>query len=784
MSRLLMECNYMKSNNHNPDVSINDLVGSDVEHHSFHPLPLPVLPMPMPVMLNHLHAPPIYHSPEIYWRPGNVIVSPARDEYFITKFLGKGGFAECYSVRTRPCERDFDFAMKIIDKTRVKDVSLSKIYREIRLHGHTDHPNIVKLYKSFEDERHFFLLMELCRDETLLCLINRSEGRGLPEVISAAYMREILSAVQYLLAKRILHRDLKPGNVFIGKNGGVRLGDFGLAIEMEQANPHSFSGTPNYLAPEILNKKGHSEKSEVWALGCTLFCMLTTKPPFETDHLENTYKRIRQNDYSFHKHPYISKTARNFIANCLEPDPILRPTVNQLFYHAWMVQYQNMSRTKSVNDIRHDHTDMPPGGHWSVPMGDMMDLPCLENVMGMQIGDEELPYERRITMAVMNGMNGESVQERAGWIPVAKTRQHRQRALRPKSSIDIRQAVNGYANERNPGGRGTPNNLLAGNPDTGSGRLFTARSQDSGFGSETDMSRMATMDHALHQILHDVNSFLNGKLVAEYGQPPHLFVSKWVDYSNRRGFSCKLLDGTVCVKFNEGSSLSYMKGSNYVTHVSSPFSTLHVKKLETLNNDQALLNQYKILLSYDEYMEKELATNGCGPLQRLDSDGASTATSSTTHSPHASLSPHQPGSSSPCPPNSASPYLIFHSLVSGKYLCMIFNDCTVQVNLMDCRKKVIFWREMVDSQDALLRATDQPEMIPLTAVSVIDNASNTSESFILMPLELFVTRKTMGRSRARVGERVKVNLMKPISEAVSAINPQTFSRKSIYTTEC
>ena len=98
-----------------------------------------------------------------------------------------------------------------------------------------------------------------------------------------------------------------------------------------------------------------------------------------------------------------------------------------------------------------------------------MDLPCLENGMGMQIGDEELPYERRITMAVMNGMNGESVHERgAGWIPVAKTRQHRQRALRPKSSIDIRQAVNGYANERNPGGRGgTPSNLLAGNPDTG-----------------------------------------------------------------------------------------------------------------------------------------------------------------------------------------------------------------------------------------------------------------------------------------------------------------------------
>ncbi|VDM54676.1 unnamed protein product [Angiostrongylus costaricensis] len=123
----------------------------------------------------------------------------------------------------------------------------------------------------------------------------------------------ILSAVRYLLEKNILHRDLKPGNILIGSDEQVKLADFGLAILMQDLNPMSVSGTPNYLAPEILMKRGHSEFSEVWSIGCMLYCMLIGKPPFESESLEETYARIQTGQYSFPTSTKISCEARNLI---------------------------------------------------------------------------------------------------------------------------------------------------------------------------------------------------------------------------------------------------------------------------------------------------------------------------------------------------------------------------------------------------------------------------------------------------------------------------------------
>lgn len=113
------------------------------------------------------------------------------------------------------------------------------------------------------------------------------------------YMKQILSGVQYLHHNRIIHRDLKLGNLFLNDELHVKIGDFGLAarIEYEGERKKTLCGTPNYIAPEILNKKGHSFEVDIWSIGCIMYTLLIGRPPFETNSLKETYTKIKKCDY-------------------------------------------------------------------------------------------------------------------------------------------------------------------------------------------------------------------------------------------------------------------------------------------------------------------------------------------------------------------------------------------------------------------------------------------------------------------------------------------------------
>lgn len=115
------------------------------------------------------------------------------------------------------------------------------------------------------------------------------------------YMRQILSGVQYLHSNSIIHRDLKLGNLFLNDDLHVKIGDFGLAakIEFDGERKKTLCGTPNYIAPEILNKKGHSFEVDIWSIGCIMYTLLIGRPPFESNSLKETYSRIKKCDYRY-----------------------------------------------------------------------------------------------------------------------------------------------------------------------------------------------------------------------------------------------------------------------------------------------------------------------------------------------------------------------------------------------------------------------------------------------------------------------------------------------------
>lgn len=151
--------------------------------------------------------------------------------------------------------------------------------------------------------------------------------KAISEPETRYYMHQILLGVQYLHQKKIIHRDLKLGNLFLNDNLQVKLGDFGLAARIEYDGNEFFNmlvfyhyhyykyskfdililgerkktlcGTPNYIAPEILNKKGHSFEVDIWSTGCIMYTLLIGKPPFETASLKETYSRIKKCDYRY-----------------------------------------------------------------------------------------------------------------------------------------------------------------------------------------------------------------------------------------------------------------------------------------------------------------------------------------------------------------------------------------------------------------------------------------------------------------------------------------------------
>ncbi len=108
--------------------------------------------------------------------------------------------------------------------------------------------------------------------------------------------------MKYLHKNKVIHRDLKLGNLFLNDKLEIKLGDFGLAakLEFENEKRHTVCGTPNYLAPEILsNKEGHSFEVDIWSLGVVLFALVVGKPPFETNEVKMTYDKIRKGIYTF-----------------------------------------------------------------------------------------------------------------------------------------------------------------------------------------------------------------------------------------------------------------------------------------------------------------------------------------------------------------------------------------------------------------------------------------------------------------------------------------------------
>ena len=165
-------------------------------------------------------------------------------------------------------------------------------------------------------------------------------------------LAQIVDAMRYLKNHKVIHRDLKLGNLFLNDKMEVKVGDFGLAakIEYDGERKRTIWGTPNYIAPEVLSSRiGHSFEVDLWSLGVIAYTMLYGRPPFETKDVKMTYKRIKNNNYTFPQHVQVSESSKDFIKCLLRTDPLKRMPLDTLMTHEFFTNYPDLMPVSTLS---------------------------------------------------------------------------------------------------------------------------------------------------------------------------------------------------------------------------------------------------------------------------------------------------------------------------------------------------------------------------------------------------------------------------------------------------
>lgn len=257
-------------------------------------------------------------------------------KYELGRRLGSGSFAKVHVARS--IETGEVVAIKIIDKKKTLDAGMEpRIIREIEaMRRLQHHPNILKIYEVMATKTKIYLVMELAARGELFTGVLRF-GR-VNESAARRYFQQLASALSFCHGDGIAHRDVKPQNLLLDKEGNLKLSDFGLSALSEHRRIdgllHTACGTPAYTAPEIIAQRPYDgAKADAWSCGVFLFVLLAGYIPFDDSNIVAMYRKIHRRDYRFPT--WISKPARTIIFKMLDPNPETRMSVEAVIGTKW-----------------------------------------------------------------------------------------------------------------------------------------------------------------------------------------------------------------------------------------------------------------------------------------------------------------------------------------------------------------------------------------------------------------------------------------------------------------
>lgn len=269
------------------------------------------------------------------------------DYYDFGKLIGRGAYSEVFIARDKA--KNELCAVKVLERSNTEHAKL--IDRELAVLRMLNHQNIVQIYDIFDSARETYVVMEYLAGGELLDMITESDH--LSEKNAKQVIREVLQAVQYLHARGIVHRDVKPENILCVNRAWplrVKLTDFGLSKFVGSAEDgtdrvmRSQCGTAYYLAPEIANNLAYAKPVDLWACGVVLYVMLAGKFPFYGDTDEKFMRRLR-GGVKFPEKEWsgISADAKALVRGLLDPSPASRLTATEALQHRWLVDESDVT---------------------------------------------------------------------------------------------------------------------------------------------------------------------------------------------------------------------------------------------------------------------------------------------------------------------------------------------------------------------------------------------------------------------------------------------------------
>ena len=204
------------------------------------------------------------------------------NRYRITEHIGSGGMADVYEAND--IVANHFVAIKIIKENVVKDErSLKNFMDEIKISSSLKHPNIVKVFNQGVYDSRPYIVIEYFKEQTLMDRLEFYTRFSVKEAVDI--LIQVSDAVSYTHKHGLIHRDIKPQNIFYLSNGTIKLGDFGIATSQKDADER-IVGSAYYLAPEVCEGKSFSVQSDVYALGITLFQLVTGQLPYDSPRVE------------------------------------------------------------------------------------------------------------------------------------------------------------------------------------------------------------------------------------------------------------------------------------------------------------------------------------------------------------------------------------------------------------------------------------------------------------------------------------------------------------------
>ncbi|XP_078440822.1 3-phosphoinositide-dependent protein kinase 2-like isoform X2 [Wolffia australiana] len=303
-------------------------------------------------------------------------------DFQLGKIFGVGSYSKV--VRAKKVDTGKMYALKIMDKkfiTKENKIEYVKLERVVL--DQLEHPGIIRLFFTFQDTYSVYMALESCEGGELFDQITR-KGRLLEDE-ARFYAAEVIDALEYIHSMGIIHRDIKPENLLLTSEGHIKIADFGsvkptrynkITVLTDGTNEKActFVGTAAYIPPEVLNSSPPTFGNDLWALGCTIYQMLTGTAPFKDASEWLIFQRIIARDVKFPDH--FSSEARDLVDKLLDPDPSKRPGAGPGGYAALKlhpffqgIDWKNLRQSSAPKlslDQNADREDDVQDGSWNL----------------------------------------------------------------------------------------------------------------------------------------------------------------------------------------------------------------------------------------------------------------------------------------------------------------------------------------------------------------------------------------------------------------------------------